>query len=181
VGAWVARLLAEQGGKVVAVSDVTGATRNRHGLDLKALDQHVLQTKGVKGFAHGDDFAPEQLLFEACDVLVPAALGNVLHKDNAREVRAKLILEGANHPVDPEADKVFAERGITVLPDIYANAGGVTFRWDEERVNAELKRVMALAWRDLRDTAKQHNCDLRTAAFALAIGRVAQATDLRGV
>jgi glutamate dehydrogenase (NAD(P)+) len=147
----------------------------------------------VKGFSGGEDFPPEQLLFEPCDVLVPAALGNVLHKDNAREVRAKLVLEGANHPVDPEADKVFAERGILVLPDIYANAGGVTvsyfewvqniqvFRWDEERVNAELRRVMALAWRDLRETAKQHQCSLRQAAFALAHGRVAHATDLRGV
>jgi glutamate dehydrogenase (NAD(P)+) len=193
VGAWVARLLTEQGGKVVAISDVTGATRNRHGLDLKALDEHVTRTKGVKGFTGGDDFPPEQLLFEPCDVLVPAALGNVLRKDNAREVRATLVLEGANHPVDPEADQVFAERGITVLPDIYANAGGVTvsyfewvqniqvFRWDEERVNAELKRVMALGWRDLREAAKQYNCGLRSAAFALAIARVAHATDLRGV
>ena len=193
VGAWVARLLTEQGGKVVAISDVTGATRNRHGLDLKALDEHVTRTKGVKGFAGGDDFPPEQLLFEPCDVLVPAALGNVLRKDNAREVRATLVLEGANHPVDPDADQVFAERGITVLPDIYANAGGVTvsyfewvqniqvFRWDEERVNAELKRVMALGWRDLREAAKQYNCNLRSAAFALAIARVAHATDLRGV
>ncbi|HEX6240860.1 MAG TPA: Glu/Leu/Phe/Val dehydrogenase dimerization domain-containing protein [Polyangiales bacterium] len=193
VGSWVAKLLAEQGGKIVAISDVTGATRNRHGLDLKALDEHVTRTKGVKGFSGGEDFPPEQLLFEPCDVLVPAALGNVLHKDNAREVRAKLVLEGANHPVDPEADKVFAERGILVLPDIYANAGGVTvsyfewvqniqvFRWDEERVNAELRRVMALAWRDLRETAKQHQCSLRQAAFALALGRVAHATDLRGV
>jgi glutamate dehydrogenase (NAD(P)+) len=193
VGAWVARLLVEQGGKIVAVSDVTGATRNRHGLKLSELDAHVRETGGVKGFAGGEDFAPDQLLYEPCDVLVPAALGNVLRKENAGEVRARVILEGANHPVDPDADQIFADKGIIVLPDIYANAGGVTvsyfewvqniqvFRWDEARVNDELKRVMARAWVDLVACAKQHQCTLRTAAFALAIGRVAHATDLRGV
>jgi glutamate dehydrogenase (NAD(P)+) len=193
VGAWVSRLLAEKGGKIVAVSDVTGATRNRHGFSLPDLDAHVRETGGVKGFKGGEDFPAEQLLFEACDVLVPAALGNVLRKENAGDVRARVILEGANHPVDPDADQIFADKGIIVLPDIYANAGGVTvsyfewvqniqvFRWDEARVNDELKRVMARAWGDLVATAKHHQCTLRTAAFALAIGRVAHATDLRGV
>jgi glutamate dehydrogenase (NAD(P)+) len=193
VGAWVSRLLAEKGGKIVAISDVTGATRNGHGLSLPELDAHVRETGGVKGFKGGEDFPAEQLLFEACDVLVPAALGNVLRKENAGDVRARVILEGANHPVDPDADQIFADKGVIVLPDIYANAGGVTvsyfewvqniqvFRWDEARVNDELKRVMARAWGDLVATAKHHQCTLRTAAFALAIGRVAHATDLRGV
>jgi glutamate dehydrogenase (NAD(P)+) len=193
VGTWVARLLGEQGGKIVAVSDVTGATRNRHGLSLSELDAHVRSTGGVKGFPGGEDFPADQLLYEACDVLVPAALGNVLRRENAGDVRARVILEGANHPVDPDADQVFADKGVIVLPDIYANAGGVTvsyfewvqniqvFRWDEERVNAELKRVMARAWRDLTSIVRQHACTLRTAAFVLAIGRVAHATDLRGV
>jgi glutamate dehydrogenase (NAD(P)+) len=193
VGSWVARLLAEQGGKIVAVSDVTGATRNRHGLSLAELDAHVRETGGVKGFKGGEDFPAEQLLYEACDVLVPAALGNVLRKENAGDVRARVILEGANHPVDPDADQIFADKGIIVLPDIYANAGGVTvsyfewvqniqvFRWDEARVNEELKHVMARAWADLVACAKKHQCTLRTAAFVLAIGRVAHATDLRGI
>jgi glutamate dehydrogenase (NAD(P)+) len=193
VGAWVARLLTEKGGKIVAVSDVTGATRNRHGLSLSELDAHVRETGGVKGFKGGEDFAADQLLYEACDVLVPAALGNVLRKENAGDVRARVILEGANHPVDPDADQIFADKGIIVLPDIYANAGGVTvsyfewvqniqvFRWDEARVNDELKGVMARAWHSLVACAKQHQCTLRTAAFVLAIGRVAYATDLRGV
>jgi glutamate dehydrogenase (NAD(P)+) len=193
VGAWVSRLLVERGGKIVAISDVTGATRNRHGLSLSDLDAHVRETKGVKGFNGGEDFPADQVLYEACDVLVPAALGNVLRKENAGEVRARVILEGANHPVDPDADQIFADKGIIVLPDIYANAGGVTvsyfewvqniqvFRWDEARVNDELKRVMARAWADLVASAKQHQCTLRTAAFSLAIGRVAHATDLRGV
>jgi glutamate dehydrogenase (NAD(P)+) len=193
VGAWVARLLAEQGGKILAVSDVTGAIRNPEGLDLAALEGHVKRTKGVKGFTGGEDLPAEQLLYEPCDVLVPAALGNVLRKDNAADVRAKVILEGANHPTDPDADALFQKRGVVVLPDIYANAGGVTvsyfewvqniqvFRWDEVRVNAELRRVMSNAWKDLASTAKSHACSFRTAAFALALARVAHATDLRGV
>jgi len=193
VGAWVARLLAEQGGVIIAVSDVNGAIRNRRGIDLAKLDEHVQKTHSVVGFEGAEPFAAEQLLFEPCDVLVPAALGNVLRKDNAAEVRAPVILEGANHPTDPEADEIFAKKGIVVLPDIYANAGGVTvsyfewvqniqvFRWDEKRVNDELERVMSRAFSELSATAKRHACDFRTAAFALAAMRVAHATDLRGL
>ncbi len=193
VGAWVARLLAEKGGLIVAVSDVTGAVRNPHGLELSALDAYVKAARGVKGFAGGEGFAPEDLLYEQCDVLVPAALGNVLRKENAGDVRAGVILEGANHPVDPDADAIFAKKGVTVLPDIYANAGGVTvsyfewvqniqaFRWDEARVNEELRCVMRKAWQELADSARSYACSFRSAAFALAISRVAHATELRGV
>lgn len=193
VGAWVARLLDERGGLIIAVSDVSGAVRNPRGLDLEKLDEHVKATRSVRGFQGGEEFPAEQLLFEPCDVLVPAALGNVLRKDNADHVRAKVILEGANHPVDPQADEIFDKKGIVVLPDVYANAGGVTvsyfewvqniqaFRWDEERVNEELKRAMGRAWRDLTSAAKRYQCSFRTAAFALAISRVANATDLRGI
>lgn len=193
VGAWVARILAERGGIVVAVSDVTGALRNRHGLDLKALDEHVAKERGVKGFLGGEPLPAEQLLAEPCDVLVPAALGDVLTKNTAAEVRAKIILEGANHPTDPDADAIFDKKGIVVLPDIFANAGGVTvsyfewvqniqaFRWDEQRVNDELAHVMRRAWQDLRATARHHQVSFRSAAFALALSRVARATELRGV
>ncbi len=193
VGAWVARLLAEKGGLVIAVSDVTGAERNARGLDLSALDQHVTAARGVKGFAGGEGFPAEELLYEACDVLVPAALGNVLRKENAGDVRAGLVLEGANHPVDPDADAIFGKKGVVVLPDIYANAGGVTvsyfewvqniqaFRWDEARVNEELKRVMLRAWKEIASAARSYDCSFRAAAFALAISRVAHATDLRGI
>jgi len=193
VGLWVSRLLAEQGGKIVAVSDVTGAVRNKQGLDLASLEGHVKRTKGVVGFAGGEELPAEQLLYEPCDVLVPAALGNVLRKENAGDVRAKVILEGANHPTDPDADELFQKRGVVVLPDVYANAGGVTvsyfewvqniqvFRWEEKRVNEELRQVMANAWKDLAATAKSHDCSFRTAAFAMALARVAHATDLRGV
>jgi glutamate dehydrogenase (NAD(P)+) len=193
VGAWVARLLVEAGGLVIAVSDVTGAVRNREGLALDKLDEYVKATRGVKGFTGGEELAADQLLYEPCDVLVPAALGNVLRKENADQVRASVILEGANHPTDPEADRIFEKKGIVVLPDIYANAGGVTvsyfewvqniqvFRWEEARVNDELRAVMRKAWKELAATAKRYDCSFRSAAFAVAIARVAHATDLRGV
>jgi glutamate dehydrogenase (NAD(P)+) len=193
VGTWVSRLLAEKGGKIVAISDVTGATRNRDGLALSELDLFVQRTSGVRGFNGGQDFPADELLYEPCDVLIPAALGNVLRKDNAANVRASIVLEGANHPTDPEADRVLADKGVIVLPDIYANAGGVTvsyfewvqniqvFRWDEERVNQELARVMMRAWKSISASAKSRGCNLRQAAFALAVERVARATELRGV
>ncbi len=192
VGSWAARLIHEAGGKVVAVSDATGAVRNPRGLDIPALYQHVAETKTVAGFPGGESFAPEELLGTVCDVLIPAALGDVLTKHTADAVRAKFIVEGANHPTDPEADELLRKRGVTLVPDIYANAGGVTvsyfewvqniqqYRWDEERVNAELRKKMRAAYAELKRTATQYHCDLRTAAFVLAVGRVAHATRLRG-
>jgi glutamate dehydrogenase (NAD(P)+) len=193
VGSWAARLLAEAGGRVVAVSDATGAVRNRDGLDVARLVEHVARTRGVAGFRGGESIPLDEVLAEDCDVLVPAALGGVLNRTTAPEVRARFVVEGANHPTDPAADEIFARRGVVVLPDIFANAGGVTvsylewaqniqqFAWDEARVNAELRRTMVAAWADIKAAARTHACDLRTAAFALAIGRVARATSLRGV
>jgi glutamate dehydrogenase (NAD(P)+) len=193
VGAWAARLIGAMGGKIVAVSDVGGAIRNSGGLDLARLDEHLAAKKTVAGFDGAEAIRGDELLLQPCDCLVPAALGGVLTKTNARDVRASIILEGANHPTDPDADEVFQQKGIVVLPDIFANAGGVTvsymewvqnlqsYRWEEERVNGELRRIMQRAYVDLRATAKQYGCDYRTAAFALAIARVAKATELRGV
>src|SRR5262245_32755227 len=193
VGSWAARLFHEAGGKIVAVSDVGGAVRNPSGLDIAALSRHAAEKKSVAGFSSGETFPTDKLLFEHCDVLIPAALGDVLTKANVESVRAKFILEGANHPTDPEADAILLKKGLTLLPDIYANAGGVTvsyfewvqnvqqYRWDEERVNAELRKRMRAAFADLQAIRAKHNCDLRTAAFVLAVGRVAQATELRGL
>ena len=193
VGSWVARLVAEAGGTIVAVSDVGGAVRNTAGLDVTALAAHVAATGSVVGFAGGEPMSAELLLAEPVDVLIPAALGGVITARNAADVQARYVIEGANHPVDPDGDEVLARRGVVVLPDIYANAGGVTvsyfewvqntqrYRWDEERVNAELERVMKQAFVDLQATVRRHRCDLRTGAFALAIDRVAHATELRGV
>lgn len=192
VGSWTARLLFERGGKVKAVSDVTGAIMNNAGLDIPALQEHVEKTGGVKGFAGGDAIDGSTILFMECDVLIPAALGGVLNKDNAGEVKAKFVVEAANHPTDPEADEILAKKGILVLPDVYANGGGVTvsyfewvqniqgFMWDEDKVNQELKKYMERAYRDLKEKCKTHECNFRMGAFTLGIHRVARATLLRG-
>jgi glutamate dehydrogenase (NAD(P)+) len=193
VGSWVARLLHAEGGKIIAVSDASGATRNPAGLDIPALYDHSVANKTVPSFAGGDAMPSNALLAEPCDVLVPAALGGVLNRETAPAVRARYIFEGANHPTDPDADEVFAKKGIVVLPDIYANAGGVTvsyfewvqnvqqFYWDEQRVNTELRTAMRTAYTHVKATATRFGCDFRTAAFALGISRVARATALRGV
>ncbi len=192
VGSWAARLIAEAGGKVVAVSDVGGAVTNRAGLNIPALLEFVASHGSVAAFPDAERCPADQLLLQDVDVMVPAALGGVITRHNAGDVRARYIVEGANHPVDPEADEILEKKGVVVLPDIYANAGGVSvsymewvqniqqYRWDEERVNTELAAIMRAAYKDLRVTAKKHACSLRTAAFALAIERVAYATMLRG-
>jgi glutamate dehydrogenase (NAD(P)+) len=186
-------LFHEAGGKIVAVSDVGGAVRNKAGLDISALYKHASAKKSVAGFPGGEHFPADKFLTEPCDVLIPAALGDVLTKANAESVRARIIVEGANHPTDPEADAILLRKGVTLLPDIYANAGGVTvsyfewvqnvqqYRWDEERVNAQLRKRMRSAFADLQAVRAKFNCDLRTAAFVLAVGRVAHTTELRGL
>jgi len=193
VGSWAAKLINAAGGKVTAVADVTGGIRNPNGLDIPALLQHVAKTKSLAGFPGTQAFPSEEVIYEPVDVLVPAALGDVLTAKTADRVTAKFVLEGANHPTDIEADAILTKKGVVMLPDIYANAGGVTvsyfewvqniqqFRWDEERVNLELRKVMRQAFADLKAVKALHNCDWRTAAFVLAIGRVAKASALRGV
>jgi len=193
VGSWAARFLYDRGAKIVAISDATGAIYRKTGVDINALTAHTQAKGSISGFDGGDRINPENLFSIECDVLVPAALGNVLTKDNAADVAAKFIIEGANGPTTPEADEIFAKRGITVVPDILANAGGVVvsyfewvqniqqFRWTEERVIAELQSVMSEAYREVKSIAKSSRCDLRTAAFELAISRVARATALRGL
>jgi len=193
VGSWAARLVGEAGGIVVAVSDVSGGVRKAEGLDVAALLAHVQERGSLEGFAGGERIDAADVLFEPCDVLVPAALGGVLGAENAHRVQAKLVVEGANHPTEPAADEIFAKKGIVVLPDIFANAGGVTvsyfewvqntqhFYWDEPRVESELRRIMSKAYAELRAVKSKYDCDFRTAAFALALGKVAHATTLRGL
>lgn len=194
VGSWAARLISEQGGIIVAVSDVTGAIKNSsgRGIDVPSLIEHVQQQRGVQGFAGADAVHPDSILVEDCDILIPAALGGVINRDNAKHIKAKFIIEAANHPTDPEADQILSEKGVIVLPDIYSNSGGVTvsyfewvqniqgFMWDEEKVNGELKRYMDRGFADVKDMCKTHNCDLRMGAFSLGVNRVARATLLRG-
>ena len=141
----------------------------------------------VEGFAGGEAFDNSEIITWDCDVLVPAALENAIHKENAADVKASIIVEGANGPTTPEANETLNEKGILIIPDILANAGGVTvsyfewaqniqqFRWDEARVNQELDKKMSLAYRSVREVATEHDIDMRTAAFVLAIRRVGRA------
>jgi glutamate dehydrogenase (NAD(P)+) len=194
VGAFVAQFAHELGGKVIAVSDVDGGLHNEKGLDIPALFQHAYrERKPVAEFKGGDKITNEQLWTIPCDWLVPAALGGVINKeDNARSIQCKVLVEAANSPTTPIADKIFAERGIPVLPDFLANAGGVIvsyFEWVQNlqqhpwalaKVNEELKLKMTTAYTAVRDIVKQRKVPWRTAAFVIALGRVAEAERLRG-
>jgi glutamate dehydrogenase (NAD(P)+) len=193
VGSWAARFFAEAGSRVVAVSDVKGGIHDASGFDLVRLREHLAESGSVTGFPGADAITNEELLELDVDILVPAALGGVIHARNAADVRARMIVEGANHPLTPEADEILLDSGSLVIPDIFANAGGVTvsyfewvqnlqqFRWTAERVDEELAIVMQTAWKAISALADEHSTDLRTAAFMLAIRRVAAATQLRGL
>jgi len=193
VGSWAAKLIQEAGGRVVSVSDVEATIHNPAGLDIPALLKYNAANRTVKGFPGAGTHDPESVLYEDVDVLIPAALGDVLTAKNAERIRAKYILEGANHPTDIEADAILQKRGVTMLPDIFANAGGVTvsyfewvqnvqmYRWTESKVNAELRTVMTKAYEDLKAIRRRYDCDWRTAAFVLAVGRVGEAATLRGL
>ena len=194
VGSWVAREASARGCTVVAVSDVHGGVRHDGGLDVASLVEAVANGGVVHDTAQAgvDRIDNEELLTGPCDVLVPAALGEVIGGDNAPDIAASVVLEAANYPVTPDGDKVLGDRGITVVPDVLANAGGVTgsyfewsqniqqFTWKEERFNAELRDRMRLAYAATADTASDLGSTLRQAAFAIGIRKVAQASRLRG-
>ncbi len=187
VGSHAARLLAAEGAKIVAVGDHGGGIHRKDGLPVDQLTEWVQEHRTVKGFPEGDGCAGSEVLIWNADVLIPAALGDVLTKENANDVQASIIVEGANGPTTPEADEIFRNRNILVLPDILANAGGVTvsyfewaqniqqFRWELEKVQGELAKIMRKAYRAVADLAKEKNLDMRTAAFLLGIQRVGQA------
>ena len=187
VGSNAARLIAEQGARIVAVADHTGGVAKETGLDIPALIEWVAQNHGVKGFPGGDEFDGSEIITWEADVLVPAALEAAITKENAAGVKAGIIVEGANAPTTPEADAILKERGIVIIPDILANAGGVTvsyfewtqniqrFRWEHERINQELAKVMRRAYLSVAEIAREKQIDLRTAAFVLAIRRVGRA------
>ncbi len=193
VGSWAARLLAEQGAKITATSDIKGGIFNGDGLHIPALLEHVETTGSVVGFPGSEPIDNDDLLLSDCDVLMPAALGHVLTASNAGHVKAKYVLEGANGPCTAEADEILERRGVVCIPDIFANAGGVTvsyfewvqnlqnFRWSEDKVNTELDNVMTQAHQKLRTVMDQHKVSLRRAAFVHAIEQVKSATDLRGL
>jgi glutamate dehydrogenase (NAD(P)+) len=193
VGSFTAKFLHEAGGRIVAVSDVSGGRADPKGLDIPRLFDFARQKRSIEGFGGGAPIDNEDLLTTECDVLIPAALGGVLTRQNAPRVKAKIVLEAANGPTEPEADEIFEQRGITVIPDIFANAGGVTvsyfewcqniqsYRWTEEEVNRKLDEVMRRAYGTLARVVAERKVSWRTAAFIVALGRVARATVLRGL
>jgi len=194
VGGHLARLLdVEAGAKVVAVSDVEGGIWNEQGLDVPGLLAHAAQRRPVGEWKGGKRITNDELWAVPCEWLVPAALGGVITKEgNARRLDCKVVVEGANEPTTPTADLILEERGIAVLPDFLANAGGVTvsyyewaqnlqqYRWTHEQVNKELKATITKAYIAVRDLAKAKAVAFRTAAYGIALQRVAEAERLRG-
>jgi len=195
VGSISARLLYEEGCKIVAVSDVFGGIYNPNGLNIPALFEYVKQSpkRSVVDFPGSEPVSNEELLTLPCDILVPAALENQLTVHNADHIQAKMIIEAANGPTTPEADRIFKERGIFLVPDILANAGGVTvsyfewvqdrqaFFWSEEEINTRMHNMIVNSFVSVREIAERERIDMRTAAYMLAVGRVAEANQVRGV
>ena len=187
VGGSAARLIAERGAQIVAVADHTGGVAREGGLDVPSLVDYSAEHGGVQGFPEGEAFENSEIIGWDADVLVPAALEDAINNDNAADVKASIVVEGANAPTTPEADSILNDRGVLVIPDILANAGGVTvsyfewtqniqrFKWDEDKVNEELDKVMVRAYRAVSEVAAEHDLDMRTAAFVLAIRRVGRA------
>ena len=193
VGSTAAMLLEREGCRVTAIGDRTGAVCNPQGLDVMAAIDYVRRNRELKGFPGGDAITNDELLTLAVDVLVPAALENVITSKNAPKLQAKIICEGANGPTTAAADAILDEKGIFVIPDILANAGGVTvsyfewvqnrggYYWTEETVNSRLEEIMTRSFTDVRTLARTHRVNMRTAAYMLAISRVSTVHKLRGI
>jgi glutamate dehydrogenase (NAD(P)+) len=191
VGSWAARFLAQAGARIVAVSDVHGAIFRETGLDIAKVTEHIRATGSVKGFAGARDISNGDLLTLTVDVLIPAALGGAITRDNAEAIKAKIVVEAANSPVTPRADEILRGRGIHVIPDILVNAGGVIvsyfewvqnlqqFQWGLPKVNGELEEKLLAACQAVFSRAEQENITLRTAAYVEALHRVAESTRQR--
>lgn len=193
VGGIAATLIQKLGAKVVAVSDSNGGIYNPNGLDLTDVVKHKVEAGVLHGYAEADDISGEDVIELDCDILIPAALENTITRRNADKIKARLIAEGANGPTTPGADEIIFDRGIALLPDILANAGGVTvsyfewvqamqaFPWTEQQVNDRLHSIMAKSYVAVRDASHHHNVDYRTGALVRAVERVAELTRMRGV
>ena len=193
VGSIGAQLLAREGCKVIAISDRTGGYHNPKGIDVDDAIAWVKQHRSLEGYSKGDAITNEQLLQLEVDVLVPAALENVITTKNVRHIKAKIICEGANGPTTASADSILDEKGVFVVPDILANAGGVTvsyfewvqnrggYYWTEQLVNDRLRDIMVNSFRDVLRLSQQHKVNMRTAAYMVAISRVATVHRLRGI
>ena len=193
VGGMAAKLMSAVGFKIVAIVEYDGAVYNPNGLDIAALQRHRKETGSITGFPGGEDMDKTDAMFLATDVLIPAATENVLTSQNAHRVRCKILCEGANGPTTPLADVILADRKVFVIPDILANAGGVTvsyfewvqdrqgFFWNEQLVNQRLQEIMEESFDAVVEYARAHKVDNRIAAYMLALDRVAQAIKLRGI
>ncbi len=193
VGSVTANLLYKEGAKVIGVCDVFGGIHDPDGIDIPRLIEHVKKTRKIPGYAEGKASRCDDVLGLDCDVLVPAALENVITDKNAKNIRASIIAEGANGPTTPDADRILESRGIFVVPDILCNSGGVTvsyfewvqdrmgYFWSEDEVNSRLEVIMVKAFDDVLRTAMANNCNMRIAAFMLAIKRVLDVSLIRGV
>ena len=193
VGATVARLLAEDGALIVAISDSANGLYNPQGLDLKNVTIYQQEHHSLAGYPNADGISNQDLLGLDCDILIPAAFENQLNGQNAGQVKAKIVVEAANGPSNLEADRAFHDNGILLVPDILANAGGVTvsyfewvqdlqsFFWNEAETNRRLNTIMSKAFGEVHKIAQERKVDMRTAAYILAVGRVAEACLTRGI
>jgi glutamate dehydrogenase (NAD(P)+) len=193
VGGMAARLMRACGFKIVGIIEYDGAVYNREGLDVDALQRHRKETGSIREFAGGEDMDKTEAMFLDCDVLIPAATENVITSQNASRLRCRILCEGANGPTTPLADEILADKKIFVIPDILANAGGVTvsyfewvqdrqgFFWNEQMVNDRLQEIMVESFNSVVEYADKHHVNNRTAAYMLALDRVAFAIKLRGI
>jgi glutamate dehydrogenase (NAD(P)+) len=193
VGAWAARLMQDLGAKMVGVADAHGAVASEGGIDAEKLAVHVREGGKVSEFDSGaDEIDPDDLVALECDVFVPAALGGMLHADNADRMQCRMIVEGANSPTTPKADEILNDKGVRIVPDVLANAGGVVvsyfewvqnlqhFRWSEDEVNEKLGEIMRRAYREVAERAQENSTPMRPAAYELGIERVVEAASTRG-
>ena len=193
VGMYLAQFLHEQGAKVIAISDSRGGIHNPNGVSIPAVIAHKQETGALAGFRDGEAITNDEIVLLECDLLAPCALEQVITSANADRVRARLIVEGANGPLTPAADEILDDKGVTVLPDILANAGGVVvsyfewvqglqeYFWKENEVNARLNDIMTRAFNETWQTHEQRGVSMRTAAYGIAVNRVAEATMTRGL
>jgi glutamate dehydrogenase (NAD(P)+) len=192
VGSWAARIMQQLGCRMVGASDAHGAIRGDAGIDANALAAHVAAGARLPDFPGAEVIPPEELLTIECEVFIPAALGGMIHADNADDLNCKVVIEGANSPTTPRADEILSDKGVFIVPDVMANAGGVVvsyfewvqnlqhFRWDEREVNDRLGTIMRRAYRECLARSREDEVPLRVACFELGIERVLEAAHLRG-
>ncbi|HLM31364.1 MAG TPA: Glu/Leu/Phe/Val dehydrogenase dimerization domain-containing protein [Solirubrobacterales bacterium] len=192
VGSWAARIMQQLGARMVGVSNADGAIRNDAGIDANQLHDHIERGGGITEFEAADVIDAADLIAIPCDVFIPAALGGMIHESNADRMQCKVLVEGANSPTTPAADRILREKGVYIIPDVMANAGGVVvsyfewvqnlqhFRWEEREVNDKLGTVMRRSFREVNGRAKEGGLDLREAAYLVGIERVVEAARTRG-